>query len=126
VFLRRGAEHHSLPLFPKALRAELGCSPQTTSASFAVEVGSYSQLRKAVDFLQEHGVAFKDMLAGTPPGDRLLGDVLHRPAMQLQCNFDLSFAVPAAHKSSIVRCHLFHDTSYDATAKMLEYTNGTG
>ena len=30
-FLRSGAEHHSLALFPRALREELGCSSHTTS-----------------------------------------------------------------------------------------------
>ena len=33
VFLRNGNEHHSLGLFPKALRAELGCSPRPGSAT---------------------------------------------------------------------------------------------
>ena len=67
-FLRSGAEHHSLALFPKALREELGCSSHTTSASFGVEVGSYTQLRNAVAFLKEHGVEFREMPAGTAPG----------------------------------------------------------
>jgi catechol 2,3-dioxygenase-like lactoylglutathione lyase family enzyme len=68
VFLRHGAEHHSLALFPKALRQELGCSPQTTSASFGIEVGSYSQLRHAVRFLKAHDVAFKEVPEELHPG----------------------------------------------------------
>jgi catechol 2,3-dioxygenase-like lactoylglutathione lyase family enzyme len=68
VFLRHGAEHHSLALFPKVLRHELGCSAHTTSASFGIEVGSYSQLRQAVSFLKEQGVTFKDMPAEFHPG----------------------------------------------------------
>jgi catechol 2,3-dioxygenase-like lactoylglutathione lyase family enzyme len=68
VFLRHGAEHHSLALFPKALRDELGCSPHTTSASFGIEVGSYSQLRHAVSFLKEHGVVFKELPEELHPG----------------------------------------------------------
>lgn len=67
-FLRSGAEHHSLALFPKSLRAELGCSPHTTSASFGVEVGSYTQLRQAVAFLKENGVEFKEMPPELHPG----------------------------------------------------------
>ena len=67
-FLRNGSEHHSLGLFPRALRAELGCSPHTTSASFGVEVGSYSQLRNAVAFLKDNGVTFKEMPAELHPG----------------------------------------------------------
>jgi catechol 2,3-dioxygenase-like lactoylglutathione lyase family enzyme len=68
VFLRHGAEHHSLALFPKALREELGCSPHTTSASFGIEVGSYSQLRNAVAFLKAHGVTFKELPEELRPG----------------------------------------------------------
>lgn len=68
VFLRHGAEHHSLALFPRALRTELGCSPHTTSASFGIEVGSYSQLRQAVAFLTEKGVTFKELPEELHPG----------------------------------------------------------
>ena len=67
-FLRSGAEHHSLALFPKSLREELGCSSHTTSASFGVEVGSYTQLRNAVGFLKENGVEFKEMPPELHPG----------------------------------------------------------
>lgn len=68
VFLRNGSEHHSLAIFPKALRQELGCSAHTSSASFGVEVGTYSQLRNAVAFLKENGVSFKEMPAELHPG----------------------------------------------------------
>ena len=68
VFLRTGAEHHSLALFPKALRQELGCSSHTTSASFGVEVGSYTQLRNAVAFLKENGVEFMQLPPELSPG----------------------------------------------------------
>jgi catechol 2,3-dioxygenase-like lactoylglutathione lyase family enzyme len=68
VFLRNGNEHHSLGLFPKALREELGCSPHTSCMSFGVEVGSYQQLRSAVAFLKENGVAFKEIPEDLHPG----------------------------------------------------------
>ena len=68
VFLRNGAEHHSLALFPKKLRAELGCSSDTTSASFGIEVATYTQLRNAVSFLKENGVEFMEMPAELHPG----------------------------------------------------------
>src|SRR5262249_32799508 len=58
VFLRCGAEHHSLGLFPKELRRTLGLSTHTTCMSFGVEVGSYAQLREAIAFLKSHGVTF--------------------------------------------------------------------
>ncbi len=62
VFLRCGAEHHSLGLFPKELRGGLGLSERTTCMSFGVEVGSYTQLREAVVFLKSHGVTFIDAI----------------------------------------------------------------
>ncbi len=68
VFLRVGTEHHSLGLFPKPLRAELGLSPHTTLGSFGVEVGSYRQLRDAIGFLKERGVVFKELPEDLHPG----------------------------------------------------------
>jgi catechol 2,3-dioxygenase-like lactoylglutathione lyase family enzyme len=62
VFLRCGAEHHSVGLFPKELRRTLGLSEHTTCMSFGVEVASYAQLREAVAFLKEQGVAFIDSI----------------------------------------------------------------
>lgn len=56
VFLRCGGEHHSVGLFPKSLREELGLSAQTSSMSFGLQVANYRQLREAVAFLREHGV----------------------------------------------------------------------
>ena len=61
-FLRNGSEHHSLSLFPKALRGELGLNPETSCASMGVEVGSYQQLRDAVKFLKKNGVQFTDAI----------------------------------------------------------------
>jgi catechol 2,3-dioxygenase-like lactoylglutathione lyase family enzyme len=58
IYLRNGTEHHSVGLFPKQLRAELGLSPHTSVMSFGVEVGSYDQLRAGVQFLKEQGVRF--------------------------------------------------------------------
>ena len=62
AFLRCGAEHHSVALYPKELRRTLGLSEHTTCMSFGVEVGNYSQLREAVAFLKEHGVTFIDSI----------------------------------------------------------------
>jgi catechol 2,3-dioxygenase-like lactoylglutathione lyase family enzyme len=56
VFLRGNTEHHCVSLFPAGLREELGFSPHTTSLSFGLQLGSYRQLRDAVDFLRENGV----------------------------------------------------------------------
>src|SRR5437879_13921887 len=60
VFLRCGAEHHSVGLFPRELRRTLGLSEHTTCMSFGLQVGTYAQLREAVAFLKPHGVKFVD------------------------------------------------------------------
>ena len=62
VFLRCGNEHHSLALYPKELRGVLGLRPDTTCASFGVELGSYAQLRAAVKFLKERGCTLIDSI----------------------------------------------------------------
>ncbi|WP_428659863.1 VOC family protein [Reyranella sp.] len=62
VYLRNGGEHHSLSLFPKALRGELGLNPDTTVASMGMQVGSYRQLRDAIAFLKKKGVRFSDAI----------------------------------------------------------------
>jgi catechol 2,3-dioxygenase-like lactoylglutathione lyase family enzyme len=62
VFLRAGSEHHSVGLFPRELRRTLGLSEHTSCMSFGVEVGSYTQLREAVAFLESHGVTLVDSI----------------------------------------------------------------
>src|SRR4029077_6369131 len=62
VFLRCGAEHHSVALYPKELRRTLGLSEHTSCMSFGGEVGNYAQLREAVAFLKAHGVTFVDSI----------------------------------------------------------------
>jgi catechol 2,3-dioxygenase-like lactoylglutathione lyase family enzyme len=62
VFLRCGAEHHSLGLFPKELRRTLGLRESSSCMSFGVELGSYSQLREAVAFLKSRGVTIIDLI----------------------------------------------------------------
>ena len=55
VFLRANTEHHSLALYPTALRAELGLSEHTSLLSMGFQLAEYSQLRDAVSFLEENG-----------------------------------------------------------------------
>jgi catechol 2,3-dioxygenase-like lactoylglutathione lyase family enzyme len=62
VFLRCGAEHHSVALYPRELRATLGLSEHTSCLSFGIEVANYAQLRAAVDFLKSRGVRFVDSI----------------------------------------------------------------
>jgi len=56
VFLRTNTEHHSLALYPKALRSELGFSPHSTCMAFGVQFANYRQLKDAIAFLRENGV----------------------------------------------------------------------
>jgi catechol 2,3-dioxygenase-like lactoylglutathione lyase family enzyme len=62
VFLRCGAEHHTLGLFPKELRRTLGLSERSSCMSFGIELGSYAQLREAVAFLKSRGVEIIDSI----------------------------------------------------------------
>jgi catechol 2,3-dioxygenase-like lactoylglutathione lyase family enzyme len=64
VFLRNNTEHHSLALYPLALRERLGMSPHTTCMALGLQLATYQQLRDAVRFLQERGVC---VLEGIPP-----------------------------------------------------------
>jgi catechol 2,3-dioxygenase-like lactoylglutathione lyase family enzyme len=68
VFLRANTEHHSIALYPKALRSELGLSSHTTLMSFGVQVGDYSQLRNAVQFLKKNDVTVKYLPPELFPG----------------------------------------------------------
>jgi catechol 2,3-dioxygenase-like lactoylglutathione lyase family enzyme len=68
VFLRCNTEHHSLALYPVALREKLGLSPHTSCMSFGNQVGDYQQLRNAVDFLKSNGVTIKYLPPELFPG----------------------------------------------------------
>jgi len=62
VFLRANTEHHSLALFPLALRDILGLSSHMSCAAFGIQLANYRQLRDAVKFLQEHRVKVTEAL----------------------------------------------------------------
>lgn len=68
VFLGHGREHHSLKLYPIALRSALGLSGHTTTASMGMRVGSYRQLRDAVAWLRAEGVRFIEQPPELSPG----------------------------------------------------------
>src|SRR3954464_4823988 len=68
VFLRANTEHHSMALYPLALRAELGLHPQSTLASFGIQVGSYRQLRDAIAFLKSSGIKVRHLPGELFPG----------------------------------------------------------
>ena len=68
AFFRVNTEHHSLALYPFALRAELGLSEHTTCMSFALQLGDYTQLRDAIGFLRGHGVEIRYLPPELFPG----------------------------------------------------------
>ncbi len=68
VFLRANTEHHSLGLYPIALRAALGLHAGTTLLSFGMQVADYRQLRDAIAFLKAQGVTIKYLPPELFPG----------------------------------------------------------
>ncbi len=68
VFLRANGEHHSMALYPKALRAELGLSAHSSLMSFGVQVGDYQQLRDAIAWLEREGVTVRRLPPELSPG----------------------------------------------------------
>ena len=68
VFLRVNTEHHSMALYPVALRDELGLSTHTSCLSFGMQVGEYAQLRDAVGFLEGRGTEIKYLPPELFPG----------------------------------------------------------
>ena len=68
AFLRVNTEHHSLALYPIALRAELGLSEHTTCMAFGAQLGDYAQLRASLPFLEERGVDIRHLPPELSPG----------------------------------------------------------
>jgi catechol 2,3-dioxygenase-like lactoylglutathione lyase family enzyme len=62
IFLRCNTEHHSLALFPLALRETLGLSPHSKCAAFGLQLANYRQLRDAVKFLADHDVKITEVI----------------------------------------------------------------
>jgi catechol 2,3-dioxygenase-like lactoylglutathione lyase family enzyme len=60
LFLRCNTEHHSVALFPIALRGVLGLSSHTKSAALGLQVANFRQLKDAVKFLSDHGYETRD------------------------------------------------------------------
>jgi catechol 2,3-dioxygenase-like lactoylglutathione lyase family enzyme len=68
VFLRANTEHHSLALYPLALRSKLGLSTHTTCLSFGLQVANYRQLKNAVQYLRDQGVTVRELPPELSPG----------------------------------------------------------
>lgn len=68
VFLRTNTEHHSVALYPLALRETLGLRPDSTTFSVGFQLGSYRQLRDARTFLESRGARFVEIPPELHPG----------------------------------------------------------
>jgi catechol 2,3-dioxygenase-like lactoylglutathione lyase family enzyme len=68
VFLRVNTEHHSIALYPRALRSALGLNEGTSLMSFGLQVANYRQLRDAVAFLERAGVRVRRLPPELSPG----------------------------------------------------------
>ena len=67
-FLRVGAEHHSLALYPMGLREELSLSDRSNCFSFGVRLNDYAQFKNAVRFLERNGVEIRYLPPALFPG----------------------------------------------------------
>lgn len=68
VFLRANTEHHSVALYPLALRAKLGFSAHTTSMALGLQLANYRQLRAAAEFLRAKGARIVEVDPALHPG----------------------------------------------------------
>ncbi|MFM9970297.1 MAG: VOC family protein [Burkholderiales bacterium] len=68
LFLRANTEHHTIALYPLALREELGLRPDSLCMAYGMQVGSYQQLKDAVAFLRDKGVTIKYLPPELSPG----------------------------------------------------------
>jgi catechol 2,3-dioxygenase-like lactoylglutathione lyase family enzyme len=68
VFLRANTEHHTVALYPLALRDELGLRPDSLCMAYGMQLANYRQLRDAVAFLQDNGVIVKYLPSALFPG----------------------------------------------------------
>ena len=68
AFLRANTEHHSLALYPEAMRASVGLTAASSCFSIGFRVGNYGQLRECVDFMKAEGVEVRELPAELCPG----------------------------------------------------------
>ncbi|HKA33498.1 MAG TPA: VOC family protein [Candidatus Binatia bacterium] len=68
LYFRANTEHHSLALYPIALREALGLSPHTSSMSLGLQLANYRQLRDAVNFFKQRGARFAEIPPELYPG----------------------------------------------------------
>jgi catechol 2,3-dioxygenase-like lactoylglutathione lyase family enzyme len=90
VFLRANTEHHSLAIYPSALRADLGLSAHSSLFSFGFQLGDYAQLLAAVAFLKDKGVTVRKLPPELFPGIDYSAFVFDPDghAVQLYCSME--------------------------------------
>lgn len=101
VFLRCGTEHHSVALYPVALRSELGLSDHTTLLAFGVAVANYRQLRAAAAFLRRRGHQLVELPGELFPGMDYCFHVRDPDGHLLQFHYYLQQVPPVAGSPSI-------------------------
>jgi hypothetical protein len=84
VFLRANTEHHSIALYPIALRSQLEMNSGTTLFSFGLQLGSYSQLREAIVYLKNKGATVRYLPPPLFPGIDYCAFVLDPDGYALQ------------------------------------------
>ena len=68
VFLRANTEHHTIALYPLALRDELGTRPDSLCMAYGMQLGSYRQLKDAIAFLEANGITIRYLPPELSPG----------------------------------------------------------
>jgi catechol 2,3-dioxygenase-like lactoylglutathione lyase family enzyme len=68
IFLRANTEHHSVALYPRALRERLGLSQHSTLFSMGMQMRTYQQLVDAIAFLKSNNVTIRTLPAELFPG----------------------------------------------------------
>ena len=68
AFLRANTEHHTIALYPLALREELGLRPDSICMRYGMQVANYRQLKDAVAFLKGRGVTIRYLPPELTPG----------------------------------------------------------
>jgi catechol 2,3-dioxygenase-like lactoylglutathione lyase family enzyme len=68
VFLRANTEHHSLALYPEAMRPALGLADNTSCFSFGFRIATYEQLKAAIAFLEAEDVEIRYLPPELFPG----------------------------------------------------------
>ena len=68
LFFRCTTEHHTIALYPLALRQQLGLRADSLCMAYGMQVGSYRQLKDAIAFLGERGVTIRYLPPELFPG----------------------------------------------------------